>query len=41
MRRVVEIMQCPVLINGQPVTIGAEVQVGRSWAHADLKKLKL
>jgi DNA polymerase I-like protein with 3'-5' exonuclease and polymerase domains len=41
MRRVVEIMQCPVLINGEPVVIGAEVQVGRSWTHGDLRKLKL
>lgn len=41
MRRVRDIMETPVLIHGKPVTIAAEVQVGRSWLHDDLKVLKL
>jgi DNA polymerase I-like protein with 3'-5' exonuclease and polymerase domains len=40
LRRVKEIMECPVLIHGVPVRIGAEVAVGKSWAHSDLRALR-
>jgi len=40
-RRVVGIMECPVLLGDRLVTIGAEVLVGTSWRHDDMRKLKL
>lgn len=41
MRRVKEIMECPVWIGDHLVRIGAEVAVGKSWLHDDLRVLKL
>lgn len=41
MRRVVGIMECPVLIGERPVRIGAEVLIGTSWRKDDMRKLKL
>jgi DNA polymerase I-like protein with 3'-5' exonuclease and polymerase domains len=40
LRRVKEIMECPVIVHGVPVRIGAEVAVGKSWVHDDLRVIK-
>ena len=40
LRRVVQIMETPVIILGKPVVIKAEVAVGKSWLHDDLKVWK-
>ena len=41
LKRVKAIMETPVLIDGEPVTIAAEVQVGKSWLHSDLRRLDI
>jgi hypothetical protein len=41
LRRMADIMETPVLIHGAPVVIKAEVAVGKSWLHSDLRVVKL
>jgi DNA polymerase I-like protein with 3'-5' exonuclease and polymerase domains len=41
LRRVREIMECPILIHGHAVRIRTEIAVGPSWLHRDLKVVEL
>lgn len=41
LRRIKELMEIPLLINGRVCTIPVEIAIGPSWAKAEMRKVKL